>query len=82
MDMSVATLRRRLEEEGSTYSNLIDEVRFDLARSYLCDSRVSIREISFLLGYSQSKAFYTAFKRWTGGLSPGQYRAEHMKPSH
>jgi AraC-like DNA-binding protein len=52
-------------------------VRYDLAKVYLSDSRVSVREIAFLLGYSHPKAFYNAFRRWTRGSSPAEYRAEH-----
>jgi AraC-like DNA-binding protein len=77
MGMSIATLRRRLEEEGTTHSEILDRVRYDLAKVYLSDSRVSVREIAFLLGYSHPKAFYNAFRRWTRGSSPAEYRAEH-----
>jgi AraC-like DNA-binding protein len=76
MGMSVATLRRRLEEEGTTHSEILDRARYDLAKVYLSDSRVSTREIAFLLGYSHAKAFYNAFRRWTGGMSPADYRTD------
>ncbi len=77
---SVATLRRRLAEEGTTHTELVDRVRHDLAKVYLSDGRLSIREIAFLLGYSHPKAFYNAFRRWTGGVNPTEYRAQHAKP--
>jgi AraC-like DNA-binding protein len=80
MAVSVATLRRRLEEEGTTHSEILDGVRRDLAMVYLSDSRMPIREIAFLLGYAQSKAFYNAFRRWTAGSTPADYRAEHNGP--
>jgi AraC-like DNA-binding protein len=79
MALSVATLRRRLEAEGTTLSEIVDQVRFDLAKLYLSDSRVSVREVAFLLGYAQVKAFYNAFKRWTDGSTPADYRAHHQK---
>jgi AraC-like DNA-binding protein len=75
--LSVATLRRRLAEEGTTHSEILDGVRRDLAMLYLRDSHIPIREIAFLLGYAQSNAFHNAFKRWTAGVAPADYRAQH-----
>ena len=79
MGMSVATLRRRLDAESTTHSEILDRVRHDLAKAYLMDPELSSREIAFLLGYSHAKAFYNAFKRWAGGVSPTEYRATHMR---
>jgi AraC-like DNA-binding protein len=79
MAMSVATLRRRLEAEGTTHSEILDRVRSDLAMIYLTDSRLSVREIAFLLGYAQSRAFHNAFRRWSGGSTPVDYRARQQK---
>jgi AraC-like DNA-binding protein len=75
--VSVATLRRRLADEGTTHSEILDGVRRDLAMLYLRDSHIPIREIAFLLGYAQSNAFHNAFKRWTAGVAPADYRAQH-----
>lgn len=72
--MSVATLRRRLEEEGTTFSAIVDDLRRELAERYLGEARSAISEIAFLLGFSNVTAFGRAFKRWTG-LSPTEYRA-------
>jgi AraC-like DNA-binding protein len=79
MGMSVATLRRRLEAERTTHSEILDSVRYDLAKAYLLDLELSIREIAFLLGYSHAKAFYNAFKRWSDGSSPAEYRAQRAR---
>jgi AraC-like DNA-binding protein len=79
MAMSVATLRRRLEAEGTTHSEILDRVRSDLAMLYLSESRLSVREIAFLLGYSQSRAFHNAFRRWSDGSTPVDYRTRHQK---
>jgi AraC-like DNA-binding protein len=79
MAMSVATLRRRLEAEGTTHSEILDRLRSDLAMIYLTESRLSVREIAFLLGYSQSRAFHNAFRRWTDGSTPVDYRTKHQK---
>jgi AraC-like DNA-binding protein len=75
MSMSVRTLRRRLREEGSSYRELLDEIRFGLARDYLTDTRLPLEEISELLGYSEPGNFSHAFRRWSG-QSPRLYRQE------
>jgi AraC-like DNA-binding protein len=79
MAMSVATLRRRLEAEGTTHSEILDHARSDLAKLYLSESRLSVSEIALLLGYSQSRAFHNAFRRWSGGSTPVDYRTTHQK---
>jgi AraC-like DNA-binding protein len=72
--MSVATLRRRLEEEGTTYSEILDDLRKKLAERYVRDRSPAISEIAFLLGFSNVTAFHRAFRRWTG-VAPSEYRA-------
>ena len=76
LSTSNRSLQRRLADSGYTFKSLLDEARYDLARQYLTDSKISIDEISFLLGYSDNSAFVKAFKRW-GELTPGEYRARH-----
>ncbi len=68
------TLQRRLNEEGSSFSELLDEVRRTLATSLLEDRSLGIHEIAFLLGYSEPSAFYRAFRRWQQ-VSPSAFRA-------
>jgi AraC-like DNA-binding protein len=68
------TLRRRLQQEAGTgYQNIIDDMRRDLAVTYIRDTEMALGEISFLLGFSSPEAFQRAFKRWTGA-APGSYR--------
>ncbi len=71
--LGVRTLRRKLKEEGTSYQDILDQVRREKAREYLADKRRSIYEIAMLLGYSEHSAFSAAFKRWYG-LSPNAYR--------
>ncbi len=71
--MSARTLTRRLVEHDLTYKGLVDEVRRKLALQYLQDKRISVKNVAYLLGYSEVPAFYHAFQRWTGS-SPGQQR--------
>ena len=74
LHMSRRTLQRRLDEEGVTFSELMDDVRSALATGYLRRTHHSVTEVAFLLGYSDPRNFARAFRRWTG-LSPQQFRA-------
>jgi AraC-like DNA-binding protein len=64
--MSTRTLQRRLHARGIVYAGLIDEVRRRLSGRYLADGDLSLGEIAYLLGYSESSAFNRAYRRWTG----------------
>ena len=66
-------LRRKLSAEGSSFQKVLDEVRYQLAREYLATSKMSLEEISVLLGYSTPGNFSHAFKRWHGS-SPRKFR--------
>jgi len=79
LGMSGRSLTRRLAEEGTTFSDILDSLRRRLALSYLGDPRISLQQIAWLLGYSEIGAFYHAFKRWTGS-SPGQFRDRPLTP--
>ena len=74
LGMSVPTLRRRLGEEGLTYSKLLDDVRLELAKNYLEDASLAVSDVAFLLGFSHVTAFHKAFRRWSGGSTPVEYR--------
>ncbi len=71
--LSGRTLRRRLNEHGHSYKQLSNEVRMSLAREYVEFTGLSNEEISTLLGYTESPAFYRAYRNWHG-VSPGQSR--------
>jgi len=64
--MSDRTLRRRLQAEGTSYQEVLDDVRSELARRYLGVDKRGIDEVARLLGFSDSSAFSKAFRRWTG----------------
>lgn len=76
LGMSVATLRRRLQEEGTSHSEIVDDVRRKLCEQYLGDVTLSIGEIVSLLGFSHVAAFYKAFRRWSQGVTPARFRAQ------
>lgn len=75
--VSLRTLRRRLGEEGTSLSQLLDGVRLERARAHLgAASSATIAEVAGLLGYSDETSFRRAFKRWAGE-SPVAYRDRH-----
>ena len=73
LNMTAATLRRRLAEEGASYQGIKDQLRRDLAISYLSHSNRSVMDIALELGFSDRSAFHRAFLKWTGA-SPGEFR--------
>jgi len=67
------TLRRKLAEEGTSYREILNDTRRDLAMAYIRDTESAFGEIAWLLGFSSAEAFQRAFKRWSG-QTPGEYR--------
>jgi AraC-like DNA-binding protein len=78
--LSARTLSRRLADEGTTYDEVVDQLRRTLALQYLKDPGMSISQISWLLGYEGASSFNHAFKRWTG-RSPFVARNEKPLPA-
>jgi len=76
---SSRTLRRNLSNEGSSYAEILKEVRVNLAREYLA-SGLKIETVGEILGYSEAAAFSRAFKQWTD-LSPKAFR-ESLSDAH
>src|SRR5262249_54023229 len=74
LGVSERSFRRRLPEEGPSFGPVLDQLRNRLAFRYLDDRHVSLKQIAWLLGYSEPGAFNHAFKRWTGA-SPGSARS-------
>lgn len=70
------SLRRRLEEEGTTFRALSEEVRQTLAEEFLRIPGMKIEEIALRLGYAEPASFIHAFKRWKN-VSPNAYREMH-----
>ncbi|WP_339502716.1 AraC family transcriptional regulator [Pseudomonas silesiensis] len=74
LHISPQTLRRHLREEGSSFQELKDQLRRDIAIYHLGRADLSLQQIAEQLGFSEPSAFHRAFKKWTG-LTPGAYRA-------
>lgn len=80
MGLSARTLDRRLAAEGTSFRDVLDGVRRELAEQLLRDPRVTTGEIAFQLGFSESSAFHRSFKRRTG-LTPREFRRQASAPA-
>lgn len=76
LEMSRRTLNRRLEQEQTSFRELLDDVRKQLALRYLSTRDMSIPDIALLTGFSEAAAFHRAFRRWTD-QTPSEYRRAH-----
>lgn len=76
--MSSRSLQRRLQERGTTFNRLVNQIRFDLAKKYLARKDSSMSEITFMLGFSDLTSFSRAFKTWSG-IPPRRYRQERER---
>lgn len=74
--MSERTLKRQLAQEGTTFSDILEDIRRQKAIELLEDGQLNIERIAEQLGYSDVANFNRAFKRWTG-TTPAQYRKGH-----
>ncbi|MEP6907811.1 MAG: AraC family transcriptional regulator ligand-binding domain-containing protein [Pseudoxanthomonas sp.] len=70
---SARTLQRRLAEHGTTYQEVLDEVRCHTARRLLGTGSIEIAEAAFLLGFEELNSFTRAFRGWEG-MTPKQWR--------
>jgi AraC-like DNA-binding protein len=73
LKMSTRSLRRKLQEEGTSFRDLVGEVRAQMAIKYVRDTDLSIEEIAYALGFSDASAFRHAFRRWTNA-APQKFR--------
>jgi AraC-like DNA-binding protein len=74
LGMSERTLARKLSDEGLNFTEILQQLRRDLAVRYLGDCKLHVSKIAWLLGFHEVSAFTHAFKRWTG-KTPRQMRA-------
>jgi len=79
LGVSARTLHRRLHQEGTSYQDLLDRVRFRLAVRHLGSGR-TVAEVAQLVGFAQASTFHRAFKSWTGE-TPAEYQEHHGAPA-
>ncbi len=77
LDMSVRQLQYKLKEEGTSYQELLDSVRSDIAKHLLEQKDIFMCDIAFMLGFSEQSSFNHAFKKWTGS-TPGAFRNQQI----
>jgi len=73
LKMTDRTLRRRLAEEGTSFSTISSHVKYSVATRHLKGSEVSIEQVAELAGFSDPANFRRAFIRWTS-MTPAQFR--------
>jgi AraC-like DNA-binding protein len=78
LSLSERSLRRRLADEGSSYSELVEQTQSALAQRWLSDPTKSLKEVAYVLGFANASSFHRAFKRWTG-TSPAAFRLERLR---
>ena len=67
------TLNRRLKAQGMTFQEILDQVRYEVARELLAETQVAIDDIAAALGYASVSPFVRSFGRWSG-TTPGRWR--------
>lgn len=75
LHMSISTLKRRLQAQGTRFQALLDDIRHHDALHMMRNANMSFNEISLLLGFSDPASFTRAFRRWTGE-TPSQRRGK------
>jgi AraC-like DNA-binding protein len=79
LSMHRRTLNRRLRAHGTSVHRLVEDVRFEIARQLVENTRMPLTEIAAVLGYADASAFTRAFRRWTGRV-PSGWRRAHAAP--
>ena len=75
MNISPRHLRRKLSQEGTSYEQLVDEVRRETAIRMIGEGELSLTSIAYELGFLDPSSFTRAFRRWTG-MSPTAFRQQ------
>lgn len=79
LGQSERSLQRQLQQENTTWREILDDLRRDLSAAWLKEGRHSIADISFLLGFAEPSVFHRSVRRWFG-LTPAQFRAQQQPP--
>ncbi|WP_461519358.1 AraC family transcriptional regulator [Porticoccus sp.] len=80
MSISPLTLYRHLQQEGTSYQKIKDNIRREIAIDKLVNENLSVDEVSEIVGFEEPRSFTRAFKQWTG-LSPRNYCKYHRGQS-
>lgn len=66
LELTPNRIQKALEREGTSFRKLLDSIRRSTAERYLVDTTLSVKEIGYLLGFSETSAFSRAAKKWFG----------------
>ena len=80
LHMTPQTLRRRLKAEHTSFQELKDNIRRDIAIYLLGKPELSVNDIALKVGFTEPSTFHRAFKKWTG-VTPMSYREQHVTSS-
>jgi AraC-like DNA-binding protein len=80
LGVSARGLWRRLASEGTSFSTLINEALYERAQLLLSRPQATSAAVAEALGYAELSSFHRAFRRWSGGLTPNEYRQRHVDP--
>ena len=75
LGVSVRTLRRRLTDKGTSYRQIVDDLRREVAIKYLRDTDMTVEDVAFTLGFNDAANFRRAFRRWTSATP------QHFRPA-
>ncbi len=73
LNLSLRSFQRKLKLAKTSYSELLDQVRHEMARNYLKPPQYQVIMVAYMLGYTDPSNFARAFKRWDG-LTPNEFR--------
>jgi AraC-like DNA-binding protein len=79
LGISERSLQLHMNDSGIRFSDVVQQQRARLSKSYLKLEDLSLDEVASLLGYSEQSSFGRAFRRWTGS-TPQRYRVEQLRP--
>ena len=77
LNISIRMLQRKLKEEGTSYTKLLDDCRQKMAYKFIRDENISLAQLTTILGFAEQTNFTRAFKRWSG-TTPHQYRTHKV----
>jgi AraC-like DNA-binding protein len=79
LSLTPRTLHRRLVDEGTTFREVLEDVRHRLAVEHLKVGRFTLEELAWTLGYTDFANFRRAFRRWEG-VPPSEFRRRQARP--
>jgi AraC-like DNA-binding protein len=76
LGVSVRTLSRRLQDEGTSYREVLEDIRLTMAQEFLALTDLPLADVSLAVAFANEASFYRAFRRWAG-MTPDEWRRTH-----